>query len=336
MGGFGVAASGFSGYSEGAAVSPSRGRVPIEGDWNRRPGPGERGSRIGGAGKIVSKDGKRWNGHRFGFLRLMEAALRQDQTSRPKKCAFGVAPGGSVSAEFNNLYKVQQSDSEIARLQQALDGLDTGAELESQVRQLETELAELGAQLRASEKENLACELELKTLEEKRTRFRAQLYGGTVRNPRQLTDLHQEVEMLEREIHKLEDRTLELMEQMEAQRSKIASGEARLGELKGQLETVRAKYNSVSERLRAEVGELEAKRREDAAQVGVHLLKRYEQIRARTGNLALVKVSGKNCPGCRIALPSETVKGIQAHKTGLTCENCGRLLFWDEIEETEE
>ncbi len=241
-----------------------------------------------------------------------------------------------MSAELNNLYKVQQSDTELARLRQALDELDTGAELDSQVRQLESELADLGVRLRTSEKENLDCELELKTLEEKRTKFRAQLYGGTVRNPRQLSDLHQEVEMLEREVRKLEDRTLELMEQMESQRAEIAAGEGRLGELKGQLEAVRAKYDSVSERLRAEVGELEAKRREDAAQVGVHLLKRYEQIRTRAGNLALVKVSGGNCPGCRIALPSETVKGLQAHKTGLTCENCGRLLFWDELEEPEE
>jgi predicted nucleic acid-binding Zn-ribbon protein len=27
------------------------------------------------------------------------------------------------------------------------------------------------------------------------------------------------------------------------------------------------------------------------------------------------------------------VKGLQAHRSGLTCENCGRLLFWDEVEE---
>jgi hypothetical protein len=238
-----------------------------------------------------------------------------------------------VSGDLNTLYKVQQSDTELARLRQALGGLDTGAELECEISQLESELAALRDQLRACEKESLDCELELKTLDEKRGRFRTQLYGGSVRNPRELSDLHKEVEMLDREIRKLEDRMLELMEQMESQRSAMGTREARATELKAQLEGVRTKYQVTSERLRGEIAELEAKRQEDAAQVGLHLLKRYEQIRARAGNLALVKVSGGNCPGCRIALPSETVKGLQAHRSGLTCENCGRLLFWDEVEE---
>jgi len=238
-----------------------------------------------------------------------------------------------VSGDLNTLYKVQQSDTELARLGQALGGLDTGAELECEISQLESELAALRDQLRTCEKESLDCELELKTLDEKRGRFRTQLYGGSVRNPRELSDLHKEVEMLDREIRKLEDRVLDLMEQMESQRSEMGTREARATGLKAQLEGVRTKYQVTSERLRGEIAELEAKRQEDAAQVGLHLLKRYEQIRARAGNLALVKVSGGNCPGCRIALPSETVKGLQAHRSGLTCENCGRLLFWDEVEE---
>jgi len=54
-----------------------------------------------------------------------------------------------------------------------------------------------------------------------------------------------------------------------------------------------------------------------------------------------VKVTGPTCPGCRITLPSETVKAAKAGRSGLTCDNCGRLLVWDggeraEAEEGEE
>ncbi len=48
------------------------------------------------------------------------------------------------------------------------------------------------------------------------------------------------------------------------------------------------------------------------------------------GNLGLVRITGTTCAGCRIALPSETVKGLKAGRRDLTCENCARLLFWDE------
>jgi predicted nucleic acid-binding Zn-ribbon protein len=235
-----------------------------------------------------------------------------------------------VSEELAILHKVQQADTEIARHEQALADLDTGAELSSEIDVLEAELSDLRKQLQAAEKENLDRELEVKTIEEKRKRFQDQLYSGSVRNPRQLSDLHQEVEMLSREIRKIEDRVLELMETLESLRGEIGSREERLAEAKAQLGTVRAEYERKSGRLRERIAELKSERGDHASRVGAQLLKRYEQIRARGGNLGLVMVTGRNCPGCMIDLPQETVKALRAGRGGLTCDNCGRLLFWGE------
>ncbi|NIN97204.1 MAG: hypothetical protein GTO49_19960, partial [Anaerolineae bacterium] len=85
--------------------------------------------------------------------------------------------------------------------------------------QAERDLARLREQHRTTEKEATDRDLELKALEEKKARFESQLYGGTVRNPRQLSDLQGEVTMLSREISKVEDRILELMEALESERS---------------------------------------------------------------------------------------------------------------------
>jgi predicted nucleic acid-binding Zn-ribbon protein len=228
------------------------------------------------------------------------------------------------------LYSVQQADTEIARLREALTGLDTGTELESQVAAVEAELVTLREERRTAEKESLDCELELRTLEEKRKTFQDQLYGGTVRNPRQLKDLQEEVEMLSREIRKLEDRLLELMETLEARGGEIQEREARLKELQESLEGVRAKYETTGGRLRREIADLESQRKERAAQVKPDLLKRYERIRSRQANLGIVKVTGSTCPGCHVRFPSEVVKALRAGRSELTCESCGRLLFWEE------
>lgn len=235
-----------------------------------------------------------------------------------------------MSEELGVLYKVQQADAEIARHEEAMSGLETGAELKAEIDTIEAELSDLRKKLEEAENENLDRELEVKTLEEKRKRFQDQLYGGSVRNPRQLTDLHQEVEMLGREIRKIEDRMLELMEALESLRAGIASREERLGEATTQLEAVRSEYQRKGARLKERIMELQSQRREDASRVGSRLLKRYEQIRARAGNIALVRVTGNNCPGCMIDLPQETVKALRAGRGGLACDNCGRLLFWGE------
>jgi len=233
-----------------------------------------------------------------------------------------------VNEELGILCKVQETDTEIARCRQALDSLDAGTQLEEEIGGLESELAEIREKQAATDQENLDSELELKSLQEKKERFQGQLYSGAVSNPRQLSDLHREVEMLSREIGKIEDRLLELMEALESQRSEIATRETRVGEIKGELESVRSGYEDKSARFRSELEELASQRRELAPRVGVHLLKRYEQIRSRMSNLGLVRVTGTTCPGCRIALPSDTMKAMKAGRPGPTCDNCGRMLVW--------
>ncbi|UCC68609.1 MAG: hypothetical protein JSV79_01340 [Armatimonadota bacterium] len=235
-----------------------------------------------------------------------------------------------MSNELAILYEVQRADTELARLREALAGLDTGDELARQVEEAEEELTRLSAEHRATEKEATDRDLELKALEEKKARFESQLYGGTVQNPRQLTDLQDEVAMLSREISKIEDRILELMETLENERSATQTAEAGLRELQERLGSVRAQHETTGSRLQQEIAELEEERKARASEVGAQLLKRYERIRARQGNLGLVKLTGATCPGCRITLPSDTVKGLKAGRQDLTCENCGRLLYWEQ------
>ncbi len=241
-----------------------------------------------------------------------------------------------MNAELAILYQVQQLDTEIAQLVKALSSLDSGRELEQEIVLLQAELAELRGQQQAAEKENLDRELETRTLQEKRKRFSDQLYSGKVGNPRQLADLQGEVDMLGREARRVEDRMLELMEIMELHRGKITAQEAQLSARQEQLAAVRTRYDEAGTRLRADLSRLEEIRAQTARQISSVVLKRYEQIRVRSGNIGLVKITGAQCPGCRISLPSETLKYVKVGRSGLTCENCGRLLFWDEESKSRE
>ena len=241
-----------------------------------------------------------------------------------------------MSDELAVLYQVQQADTETRRLQAALAGLDNGDELASEIVSAEAELVDLLEQRRATDKEQMDCQLELATLQEKKQKFHGQLYGGSINNPRQLQDLQKEVDMLSREIAKLEDRILELMQETEDQRSDEASREARLAESRQTLEEVRAKCAKTEIRLRGELTDLAADRKALAEQINTHRLKRYEQIRARQGNVGLVRVTGSTCPGCQIALASEVIKELKARSANQSCDNCGRILYWEATPESSE
>ncbi len=234
-----------------------------------------------------------------------------------------------MSDELAVLYQVQQVDADLARLRAELAKLNTGAELKVELAAAENEYKTMLNRHHGTEAESRALELEIATLQEKKSKFESQLYGGTVRNPRQLSDLQEEVGMLDREITKLEDRELELMETLEAQRSQIALRQQELADRKQDLGTILADYAAKSQTLRDQIAELEPRRAELATGVTASLLKRYEQIRLRQNNLGIVKVNGGSCPGCRIALASELLKEVRTGRGGLTCDNCGRLLYWE-------
>lgn len=234
-----------------------------------------------------------------------------------------------MSDELAVLYQVQQVDTELARLRAELAKLDSGAEPQAELTAAENEYKTILNRHHQSEAESRALELEITTLQEKKTKFEAQLYGGTVRNPRQLSDLQDEVAMLSREIAKLEDRELEVMETIEAQRAQIATRAREIAGKRQHLEAVLNYYVARSSELNQQITELEPRRQGLAAQVSPSLLRRYEQTRGRQNNLGLVRVQGESCPGCRVGLASELLKELRAGRVGLTCDSCGRLLYWE-------
>jgi uncharacterized protein len=238
-----------------------------------------------------------------------------------------------VSADLAVLYHVQQLDTELARLRAELAALLTGDELTAEIAAAEAERTDLLARHHKSEAEAAAVELETKTLQEKKAKFDAQLYGGTVRNPRQLEDLQNEVGMLAREISKLDDRMLELMEAIEDERAELREREVDLTVKRDRLGSVVANLEADSTRLKAAIAELEAQRKARAAEVDPPLLKRYDQIRVRQGNLGLVKVTDSTCPGCRVSLASELLRALRLGRSGLTCDSCGRLLYIEQSED---
>jgi predicted nucleic acid-binding Zn-ribbon protein len=61
------------------------------------------------------------------------------------------------------------------------------------------------------------------------------------------------------------------------------------------------------------------------AQLDPELLQRYERLNQRHGR-AIVPVINGVCYGCFMRLPTSTA--TESSKRVLTCENCGRILYW--------
>lgn len=72
---------------------------------------------------------------------------------------------------------------------------------------------------------------------------------------------------------------------------------------------------------------LDKAREELIAKIKKPLLVNYERLRARYKR-AIVPVKGDTCLGCFCRLPTSLITHGRSDIEVLTCENCGRILYW--------
>jgi len=177
-----------------------------------------------------------------------------------------------------------------------------------------------------AEKEALDAELEVKSVEDKRKQFSDKMGSGRIRNPKELADLEAEVNALTRQADKLQDKTLALIDQVEQAKAAMEQARHDLQEAKAKLALIAASYARESERLAREREELDGKRALLVVQVPAELLRRYEQLRERKAGLAVVRVTGDNCPGCSVNIPKDLMRTLSKAAGVTTCDSCGRIF----------
>ena len=226
------------------------------------------------------------------------------------------------------LYAVQQLDTQIQRAKRSQSALDNGAEATAQ-----SEAARDLAASRRSESHRVSgelkdSELKLETLETKRKNYQQKLYQGSITNARELANIEKEIEALGRQRSDLDGRILELMEQAEQAQAEQTVAEAETKRAEGHRADILASYRSRYDTLSLELSELNRQRSESVANVeDKALLKRYEDIRAKSGGVGIARLDGNACGGCHMTLPSTLVKAVKECTQLQTCDNCARLLL---------
>jgi len=234
--------------------------------------------------------------------------------------------GGGERAVLEALWALRQVDARLAEVRAAREALDDGGRLRAEAEAARTEARGVAARLRAAEAALRDKELQLESTEAKRKRAEADLYGGRIRNPKELESLQGEVAALGRAREQYEDQILALLEEVEGLR---AAAERTLGAAEAAEERLRAhvrEYEAARVRLDAEVEELEAQRAALAGAVDAAVLRKYEAIAAQEGGVGMVPIVGEYCGGCHQTVPPHFISRVRDGHV-VTCERCHRILY---------
>ena len=153
------------------------------------------------------------------------------------------------------------------------------------------------------------------------------LYGGTIRNPKELQDRQQEAESLKRYLSTLEDRLIEAMIQLdEAQQVWDAANEdlARTEDIRI---AQHKDLNQEREELLASINRMDAEREAALENVDPKDLAIYEDLKKRFGGVAITIVQGGNCAACGLGLAHSVQQSIRSGNDLIRCDQCSRILY---------
>jgi predicted nucleic acid-binding Zn-ribbon protein len=223
------------------------------------------------------------------------------------------------------LYELQELDTDIEHTSQTLD-LKTG--------QLgKRDALDIAQNLLANEQKHLEelkhsrrdTESQVDDLLSKITAAEKQLYGGTIKNPKELANLQHEISNFKSMNDPLENKTLEIIEQVEATERNVAVLTADYSKLEEEWHQQQKQLAADIELLNKTLADLREKRRRLADQIEAPAVSLYEKVR-QAKKQAVAKVEQGICRTCRISL---SVSALQKARSGqpVLCGSCGRILF---------
>jgi predicted nucleic acid-binding Zn-ribbon protein len=202
--------------------------------------------------------------------------------------------------------------------------------LESHTRQLDHDKAALAG----NQRDRKRLEGDIQTHDQKISKLKSQMMEAKTNE--QYRAFQQEIDFAGQETRKAEDRILELMSQAEPLDRNVKAAESSLA---GEKKIVEEEKSQARERTAADQQQIEALKAERAGIIAAmtpSVASNYERIRKGRAGIAISEVTSSRCGRCNIALRPQFLQDLKKNDKIMTCESCGRILYYNPVQAVED
>jgi predicted nucleic acid-binding Zn-ribbon protein len=232
-----------------------------------------------------------------------------------------------MSPVIESLLTLQGYDQRINRLEAELDRIPHDEKnIEQKLAQQSTRFEKLKTDTRQLEADRKKIELEVQTKKDAIAKYRTQ--QQVTRKNEEFTALDHEISHAEKAISEWEDAELELMLKYDAAQKEVAAEQIKVKEWQVQAQQLRADLAKKKATLEADLTTTEEKQEAAEKTIEATLLTRYRRILDNKKNSAVVPIEHETCTGCHTKVTHQTIVSAKAQNAVVTCENCGRIVYW--------
>ncbi len=232
---------------------------------------------------------------------------------------------------FDELLRLQDHDiviDQISHRQASLPERPALAAADAAVAAVDARVAATQAQRDELARDEKRLADEVATVEAKATEVNDKLYGGTITSPKELQAFQEDYDSLKRRQRELEDREIEIMEQIEPVDADLAKLADERAGLAAQRDQAAAALEAAESAVAAELAEAMSQRDDIVAAVPADQLATYDRMRPDYAGTPIARLVGSNCNGCHLTLSAVALDRLHALPPDAlaTCEECGRIL----------
>ncbi len=230
-------------------------------------------------------------------------------------------------SQSSNLYRLQQIDSPIDQARTRIREIETTLNNNEALQQAQALVDSADRSLEECRKLLRKAEETVQDQRVKISQSESVLYGGKVRNPKELQDLQNEVGALKRYVIVLEDRQLEAMLALEAAEQAHKEAVEAFDKTKAVISEQQAGLRGELTQLKKNLERLVIERQVAASTVNPADIGLYEQLRQTRRGVAVAKVSSQACGACGSLLTPALVQAVNSTNQLVRCTSCGRILY---------
>jgi hypothetical protein len=227
----------------------------------------------------------------------------------------------------SSLYRLQQIDESLDRAHERIEEINRILADDEEIRQKQKILAAKEATFEAARKAHKKADDEVASQRTKIEQTERTLYGGSVRNPKELQDRQQEAESLKRYLVTLEDRLLDAMIELDESEKSFSAASDELAQTEASKASMHQDLIEERDQLSMEILRCEAEREAAEADVSEEDLKLYESLRDRFAGMVIALTRDSSCSACGMELARSVHQEIRTGDTLIRCHQCGRILY---------
>jgi predicted nucleic acid-binding Zn-ribbon protein len=233
----------------------------------------------------------------------------------------------AVLADLERLVELQRLDSEIAEVEAA------AAAIPGVIRRIEEQLMKAKAALDAvtAETDRMTKlrrqqERELEEVTDQLKKRQSRLFE--IKTNQEYSAVLKEIEGLKHKVSVLEEAILVLLDQIEVELKARAEEEQRVRSSEAEALRDTQRKEAELRQLRGRLSELQGARKGRSKNVELSLLQQYLRLLKSRAGLAVAPARDGSCEGCHVALTPQLYNEVRRNEEILTCERCGRILYW--------